>query len=311
MLCCLEKQRKCLVWFFLWLIFLSETLCHACCFVFLAAEAAINQKPQSILDIKMVCGLTMRLSLFCRAFMSLRLGLYVKYTFVSRFLLFLTSELTKEDSCCALWNLCLGIFFDCWCPGDMTEKGLESKSLQHGRRVWPNEKLFTPCAFTWQSKETKRGGGEWFTLGRHTQFTVLRKCWVTDCCSDTETDATRQWYKQQHQHVIQLAAMSCGIRLHCWTIGSDLTLFPWSAELLVCFTEQTWVGSLSPQHIKNYGGCFAFLWSSMFLFQQEDRYHSVIAFIFRKTSTTLFHCYLSAPSFLWVCLTLSLVLSST
>lgn len=96
-----EKAKK-VSCVFLLLFFLSETLCHACCFVFLAAEAAINQKTQSILDIKMVCGLTMRLSLFCRAFMSLRLGLYVKYTFVSRFLLFLTSELTKEDSCCAL-----------------------------------------------------------------------------------------------------------------------------------------------------------------------------------------------------------------
>lgn len=87
---------------FLSVALLSDTLCHACCFVFLAAEAAINQKTQSILDIKMDCGLTMRLSLFCHAFMSLRLGLYVKYTFVYRFLLFLTSELTKEDSCCAL-----------------------------------------------------------------------------------------------------------------------------------------------------------------------------------------------------------------
>lgn len=141
----------------------------------------------------------MRPCSFCSAFKSPRLGPYVKYTFESWFILFLTLELTKEDSRCALWNLCLGIFFDCWYPRDATEKGLQSKSLQPGRGAWPNATESTPYTFSKQGKEKRI-----VRLGRHTQCVVLRKCWVTDCYSDTETDATRHdinnntkmWYNQ-------------------------------------------------------------------------------------------------------------------
>ena len=98
-LCGLQRRRQCFVVF-----------CHSCCVrLYVAALCSLLQRLQSIrqrknciLNIKMVLWLTMRPGLFCAAFMSSRLGPYVKYTYESWFLLFLTSELTKEDSCCAM-----------------------------------------------------------------------------------------------------------------------------------------------------------------------------------------------------------------
>ncbi len=237
----------------------------------------------------MVCGLTIRSGLFCGAFMSPRLGPYVKYTFESWFLLFLTVELTKEDSCCALWNLCSGIFFDCWYPRDATEKGLQSKSLQPGRGAWPNATESSPQVFSKQGKGKNKKQNSTVTLGRHAQCAVLKKMSLTTT-PDTETDATRQWYKQQHQNVIQLAAMSCGISFNCWTIGSDLTLFP-EALSLWCASRSRLGWGVSACNIKYYD--FTSNIILMSLLEQEDTCHSEAAFLLSHLNESPPLCFLA------------------
>lgn len=126
------------------------------------------------------CWLTMRPGLFFSAFMSPRLGPYVKYTFESWFLLFLTVELTKEDSCCALWNLCSGIFFDRWYPRDAA-CSLNLCSLGEELDLMQQNPVLLYSVNKVRVKGKKQKQNRAVTLGRHTQFS--KKCRVTDCYS--------------------------------------------------------------------------------------------------------------------------------
>lgn len=106
----------------------------------------------------------------------------------------------------------------------------------------------------------------------HGSHKVLNHC---RCYSDAETDAARQWYKQQHQNMIQLAAMFCDTSFNCHTIGSDLTLFP-GAWSFWCASQSRYGWRVSACNIKDDNFISDVILMS--LLEQYDEHQSETAF---------------------------------